>query len=116
MIRTRNVKAQNERIETGVLAKSQKKDEKVSVDRKVGECYQCVHATETVLKRRLLQFQPRILSSKSTIVLFSPAPKAQIQTEEKTIEWCKHQRRESFLIKKAGERAKKSSQGSPRNS
>ena len=37
MIRTRNFKARSERIETGVLAKSQK-GRKVSVGRKLGEC------------------------------------------------------------------------------
>ena len=36
MIRTRNFKARNDRIQTGVLVKSQKR-EKVRVERKVGE-------------------------------------------------------------------------------
>ena len=39
MIRTRNFKARNERIETGVLVKSHKGRE-VSVEGKVGECHQ----------------------------------------------------------------------------
>ena len=38
-IRTRNFKARNERIETGVLVKSQK-GRNVSVERNVGECTQ----------------------------------------------------------------------------
>ena len=37
---TCNFKARNERIETGVLVKSQKKRRKVSADRNVGECFQ----------------------------------------------------------------------------
>ena len=39
MVRTRNYKARNERIETGVLVKSHK-GRKVSVESKVGECFQ----------------------------------------------------------------------------
>ena len=39
MIRRRNFKARNERIETGVLVKSHGW-RKVSVERKVGECHQ----------------------------------------------------------------------------
>ena len=39
MVRTRNYKALNERIETGVLVQSHK-GRKVSVERKVGEGYQ----------------------------------------------------------------------------
>ena len=49
MIRTRNFKAWNERIETGVVVKSRRN---VSVERKVGDCLQW---NRTVLKRRLLQ-------------------------------------------------------------
>ena len=39
MNRTRNLEARNERIETGVFVKSHK-GRKISVERKVGECYQ----------------------------------------------------------------------------
>ena len=60
MSRTRNFKARNERIETGVVVKSRRN---VSVEKKVGDCFQW---NRTVLKRRLLQFQSW---SKSTIIL-----------------------------------------------
>ena len=61
MTKTRNFKARNERIETVVLVKSHT-ERKVSVERK---------SKWTVFERRLLPFQPRVLSwAKSTIVLF----------------------------------------------
>ena len=39
MIRTRNIRARDERIDTGVLVKNHN-GRKVSFERKVGECYQ----------------------------------------------------------------------------
>ena len=57
MIKTRNFRARNERTETGVLVISQKR-EIVSVERRMGECYQW-RANGPVFKRRLFQFQPR---------------------------------------------------------
>ena len=57
MVSTRNCKARNERIETGVLV-SGLKGRKVSVERNVGGCFQW-RAIGQVSKRRLLQFQPR---------------------------------------------------------
>ena len=38
MIRTRNVRARNERIETGIVVKSQK-GKHVSIERTIGECH-----------------------------------------------------------------------------
>ena len=75
MIRTPNFKARNERIETGVVTKSQK-GRKVNVGRKVEECS---GKQSTVFKRRLLQFQslrstgkPARSLTKGTFVLSYP--------------------------------------------
>ena len=57
MIRTRNFRARNERIETRVLVKSQT-GKNVSVERRMGARLS-VESTWAVFKRRLLQFQPR---------------------------------------------------------
>ena len=68
--RTRNSKAWNERVETGVLVKSYK-GRKVSVERKSRRILS-VESNWTVSTRRLLQFQPRVQSwfKKSTIIFF----------------------------------------------
>ena len=54
-VRTHNFRAWNEIVEIGAVTKSQK-GRRVSVERKVGECYQwkCIW---TVFERRLMQFQ-----------------------------------------------------------
>ena len=57
MIRTRNFRARNERIETGVRVKRQKREE--SQCGKENGSMLSVESKWTVFKRRLLQFQPR---------------------------------------------------------
>ena len=73
MIRTRNFKVRNERIETGVLVKNQKK-ENVSNERKPGECYRW-KAKRTMFSKRSLQFPPRRQSAWQDSTIVSPCSK-----------------------------------------
>ena len=76
MVRTRNCKVRNERIETGVLVKSQK-GKNVSVERRTeGQCS----------KRRSLQFPPRRQSVwKDTTIVFSCSEIAEEDLRKQTL-------------------------------
>ena len=77
--RTRNFTARNERIETGVLVKSQKRERRQR-GKKSGRMFS-VESERTVFKRRLLQFKPRVsFWSTGTISSTSQAP---TQTDRK---------------------------------
>ena len=112
MVRTRNFKARNERIETGVLVKSYK-GRKVSVERKMGECCQwkatgqCARGDSCSVGHGTNRGQ-RAQSC-------SLAPKAQTQTDgRKPSKGSGHRGKKPILEEKAGKRVKKSSKESVR--